>query len=178
MSLSQHPDGVTTRPGTFVVYDVDRNEAGFGAVSTDGHALVWQLHEDLPPEDVLLSVEVDLDPSHSWLIRCDRVDFPPGGVAHLHTHPGPGIRCVLHGELTIEADGRTTTYGPFEPWFEAASDPVTATASASEETAFVRVMLLPRAWEGKRTIRYLDPADRHKPKTQRSHVFFDRRLDL
>ena len=41
----------------------------------------------------------------------------------------------------------------------------------------MRVMLLPAEWEGKRTIRYLDPADEEKPKLQRPTVFFDRRLE-
>ena len=52
-----------------------------------------------------------------------------------------------------------------------------ATASGSEPTAFVRVMLLPAEWEGKRTIRYVDPADEEKPKLQRPTVFFDRPLE-
>jgi len=37
-------------------------------------------------------------------------------------------------------------------------------------------MLLPRVWEGKRTIRYVDPADEDTPKLQRPTVFFDRVL--
>ena len=53
-----------------------------------------------------------------------------------------------------------------------------ATASALEETAFVRVLLLPPEWAGKRTIRYVDPADEDKPKLQRPTIFFDRPLVL
>ena len=34
-------------------------------------------------------------------------------------------------------------------------------------------MLLPAEWEGKRTIRYVDPADEEKPKLQRPTVFFE-----
>ena len=48
-----------------------------------------------------------------------------------------------------------------------------ATTSADEPTAFVRVLLLPAEWAGKRTIRYVDPADADKPKTQRPTVFFE-----
>jgi len=55
---------------------------------------------------------------------------------------------------------------------------VYAAASKSEETAFVRVLLLPAEWEGTRTIRYVDPADEDKPKLQRSTVFLERRLAL
>ena len=48
--------------------------------------------------------------------------------------------------------------------------------SASEETAFVRVLVLPREWEGKRTIRYVDPADEEKPKLQRARIYLEHLL--
>ncbi|MGI9586263.1 MAG: hypothetical protein ACR2N7_11805, partial [Acidimicrobiia bacterium] len=114
----------------------------------------------------------------SWVIRCDRVDFPPGAIAHLHTHPGPGIRCQLFGELTVETKGHRETHGAYGAWFEAGPDPVYAVASRTLESAFVRVMLLPSEWAGKRTIRYVDPADAEKPKMQRATVFFDWRIDV
>ena len=34
-------------------------------------------------------------------------------------------------------------------------------------------MLLPREWAGKRTIRYVDPADEEKPKLQHATVFLE-----
>ena len=37
----------------------------------------------------------------AWLMRCDRVDFAPGGVAPRHGHRGGGIRCLLRGSLTV-----------------------------------------------------------------------------
>jgi len=64
-------------------------------------------------------------------------------------------------------------YGPLEPWFESGTEPVLATTSETEPSAFVRVMLLPREWEGRRTISYVDPADAETPKTQRATVYFD-----
>ena len=87
LRLTQHPDGVTTEPGDRIVYDVERDEAYYGAAHVDGHALVWELTER---------------PDRESLLRCDRVDFPPGGVAHLHTHPGPGLRVLLQGRIRID----------------------------------------------------------------------------
>ena len=176
-SLHDHPDGVEPLPGHRVVYDVGRGEARLGAAGVDGHALVWELAE-YGGEGALLSVEVELDPARDWLARCDRVDFPPGGVAYRHVHPGPGIRYLLFGALTIEAPEGTHVYGPGEAWFEGAEHPVLATASETEETAFVRVLLLPREWAGKRTIRYLDPADEEKPKLQRPTVLLEEPIEL
>jgi hypothetical protein len=172
LSLYQHQDGVETAAGSRVAYDVDRGEAHFGAARVEGPALRWEL-EDEAGAEAKLSAPVELEPSLRWLMRCDRVDFPPGGVAYLHTHPGPGIRCLLTGSIRIETAGESRTYGPFEAWFEPGPEPVFAATSDAGETAFVRVMLLPGEWEGKRTIRYVDPADDEKPKLQKATVFFD-----
>jgi hypothetical protein len=162
-SLYERPAGAAVAPGNRVVHDVEDRR------------LVWELAE-YGGEGALLSVEVELDPRVDWLMRCDRVDFPAGGVAYRHTHPGPGIRYLLFGSLHIDSHGRA--YGPGEAWFEAAGEPVLATASEREETAFVRVLLLPREWEGKRTISYLDPADEEKPKLQRATIFGEHPIAL
>ena len=159
--MADHPGGVETGPGDHVVYDVDADEAHWGAASVHGHALVWELTER---------------PAGAWLVRCDRVDFPPGGVAYLHTHPGPGLRVLLKGRIRIETEGATHEYGPFESWYETGPDPVYAAASADADTAFVRVLVLPQEWAGKRTIRYVDPADEDRPKLQRASVYFEQLL--
>jgi quercetin dioxygenase-like cupin family protein len=134
----------------------------------DGTTLVWELLDNEPP-DALLAAAVDVKPG--WLMRHDRIDFPPGGIAYRHTHPGPGIRYLLHGRLQIESGGETHDCGPGEAWFESGPKPVLATASDSEETAFVRVLLLPSEWAGKRSIRYVDPEDEDRPKLQRPTVY-------
>ncbi len=48
-----------------------------------------------------------------------------------------------------------------------------ATTAPDEPSAFIRVLLLPEEWAGKRTISYVDPADAEKPKTQRPTVYFE-----
>ena len=158
LRLAEHPDGVETAHGPRIVYDLERGAAFFGAARVAGPAVLWEIE---PPS------------SGDWVARCDRVDFPPGGVAYRHVHPGPGIRRLLHGELTIDRDGDRRTYRAGEWWLEEADDPVRATASATEETAFVRVLVLPAEWAGRRTIRYLDPADEDRPKLQRATVLLE-----
>ena len=89
-----------------------------------------------------LSSDVDLG-APDRIVRCDRIDFPPGGIAYRHTHPGGGIRRLLFGSIHIDAPGHSSTYGSGEAWFEGPDYPVRAIASDSEPTAFVRVMLVP-----------------------------------
>jgi quercetin dioxygenase-like cupin family protein len=177
LALYDHPHGVETTGGNVAVYDVDRNAAYFGAASVAGRALVWRLEKQTDPGEKL-AAPVELDPEDEWLLRCDRVDFPAGGIAYRHTHPGPGIRCLLHGSIRIESGGETHVYEALEPWFESGPEPVLAVASETEETAFVRVMLVPGEWAGKRTIHYVDPADEDRPKLQRATVFFDEPIEL
>ncbi len=181
LSLYEHPAGIEVGAGVGagprVVYDLERGEASFGAARVRGPALVWELGDGGGAGAApVLSAVLDVDPRREWIVRCDRVDFPPGGVAYRHTHPGGGIRRLLFGSLHVDAPGHSQTYGPGGAWFEGADYPVVATASATEPTAFVRVMVLPAEWEGKRTIRYVDPADEDKPKLQRPTVFLERRL--
>jgi len=150
-----------------------------GAAVVERHALVWQVERDAQDAaGALLSARVQLDANADWIVRCDRVDFPPGGIAYRHVHPGPGIRYLLAGGIGIETEGHTTAYGPGGAWFESGPEPVLARASAHLETSFVRVMLLPAEWSGKRTIRYVDPADADLPRLQRATVHFDHPIAL
>jgi quercetin dioxygenase-like cupin family protein len=160
LRLSEHPDGIEIGEGRHVVYDLAAGKAFFGAATVNTRALLWELD----------------DPGPGHVVRCDRVDFPPGGIAYLHTHPGPGLRVLLTGRIRIDTQGESHEYGPLEWWYETGPDPVYAAASETEETTFVRVLVLPAAWAGKRTITYVDPTDEEKPKLQRARVYLEQPL--
>ena len=68
----------------------------------DGTTLVWELLDEAPA-DALLAEQVEV--GDGWLMRHDRIDFPAGGIAYRHTHPGPGIRYLLSGSVRIESGG-------------------------------------------------------------------------
>ena len=108
LSLTEHPEGAEgvdpTGPNR-VVHELD-----------DGRSLAWELTED-EPQGALLSAPVELHDASEWLMRCDRVDFEPGGIAHRHIHPGPGIRYLLFGQITIDSLGAEHTLGPGDAWF-------------------------------------------------------------
>jgi len=125
----------------------------------------------------LLEKSITLDDTPK-LMRCDRVAFPPGGVAYTHTHQGPGIRCVVEGRIRIEAEGASHEYGPGEPWFESGPDPVFAAGSETVSTAFIRVMVLPRDYLGRSSIRYMKPEDQDKPKRQSYRIYIDQPIEI
>ncbi|MBV9197748.1 MAG: hypothetical protein JO168_26730 [Solirubrobacterales bacterium] len=159
-----------------VLYDVEAGSArylsGDATVAGPAHALSFEL-VGAPAPRALLSAPVELPPGQRRLLRCDRVEFPPGGVAYLHTHQGPGIRVLLHGSIRVDTAGRSHHYGPLEAWFEPGPEPVFAAASETEPTAFVRCMVLPERLLGQSSIRYVREEDAEKPKPQRYTVFVD-----
>jgi hypothetical protein len=177
--LYERPNGCVSEPGNTVTYDVTANAAFFGACAVSGPALQWKLEPSAVAttddgDELSLSEELEL-PEGPLIMRCDRIDFPPGGIAYTHTHPGPGIRRLVAGTIDIRTHGELTSYVVGGAWFESGPDPVHATASTYEPSAFVRVLVLPAEWAGKRTITYVDPADEEKPKLQTPTVYFDQR---
>ena len=112
------------------------------------------------------------------LIRLDSVAFPPGGAALLHTHQGPGIRCLREGELRIDTEGRSSSYCPGGAWFESGPEPVFAQASINVSSRFIRTMVLPRSLLGASSIRYVNDEDRDRPKSQTYRVFSEKPINL
>ena len=145
--------------------------------------LRWQLTRTGAPDvlangagvisTLLLNAPLQLDTAKNYLLRCDRVDFPPGGEALTHTHRGGGIRCLLFGGIEIHTNHTVHRYLPLEPWFEAGPDAVYAKASPAVASGFARAMILPRELLGKSSITYVNAEDLDKPKNQKYQVFID-----
>jgi len=181
LELFQHhvADGQTLSlpAATRVVYSVAGGEATF---STDpvqlgpGHTLCFELGEE-PRLGSQLSATLDLTPGEK-LVRCDRVELPPGGTAYLHTHQGPGIRCLVEGRFRVQSNGFGQTIDRYGAWFENGTDPVEAHAVSDTTAAFVRVMILPVELLGRSSIRYVRESDQDRPKPQRYQVFVDEPL--
>ncbi len=128
---------------------------------------------------LLLAAPALLRSDIEYLLRCDRVDFPPGGEAFLHTHQGCGTRCLVSGSIRIDTQGTSHSYGPLQAWFENGTDPVFAAADSLQPSAFVRVMILPRALlGGKSSIKYVRAEDLDRPKSQRYQIFVDTPIEL
>ena len=120
-----------------------------------------------------LAAVLETLPEGELLLRGDSVAFPPGGCAYLHTHQGPGIRCLLEGGIRIDTHGSSTSYGPGCAWYEAGPEPVFAQAAADRPSRFIRVMILPRALLGQSSFRFVNEADKAKPRAQQYQIFAD-----
>ena len=128
---------------------------------------------------VLLEHAIDLDPRAEYLLRADRVDFAPGGVALPHRHRGGGIRCLIVGTLDVtvgDAPARRVT--PGGAWFESGREPVLAVASKDEPTSFIRVAILPRELRGRTSIMYVNPSDAERGRPRSYTVYVDEPIEI
>jgi quercetin dioxygenase-like cupin family protein len=164
--------GVTTA----IAPDSAWHGTGPCTVGGEGSVLRWELVAATVPREgeLVLEQAMDLAPAASWLMRCDRVDFDPGGIALPHRHRGGGIRCLVAGALEVtvgEAPPRLVR--PGGAWFESGREPVLARASATEPTSFIRVSILPADIRGQSSIMYVDPADAARGRPRRYTVWVD-----
>jgi len=142
-----------------------------GAVAADG--------AHVGTTRVVLEHAIDLDPSAEYLMRADRVDFAPGGVALPHRHRGGGIRCLVSGTLDVTvgaAPARRIT--PGGAWFESGREPVLAVASKDDATSFIRVAILPREIRGRTSIMYVNPSDAERGRPRTYTVYVDEPIAL
>ena len=162
-------DAATLRAGgdgaTVWRWEVGSSERDTGAF---GHRTTLRLSGRIDPAAI----------ADELLMRLDSVAFPPGGTAFLHTHQGPGIRCLREGEIRIDTEGRSSSYGPGGAWFESGPEPVFAQASVSVPSRFIRTMVLPRSLLGASSIRYVNDEDRDKPKSQTYRVYSEQPISL
>lgn len=162
VSLKPGKDGVTAWR-----YELAAPDAKGGAASGQG---VRSLEK--------LSAALETIPQGELLLRGDSVAFPPSGCAFLHTHQGPGIRCLIEGGIRIDTHGHSTSYGPGCAWYEAGPIPVFAQAAADRPSRFIRVMILPRALlGGKTSIALVNEEDKGKPRSQQYKIFADRPIE-
>ena len=157
-TLTAHADETGATIWRWELSDARQPIAKAGSVSVISRDRLSKALTGLPPGELL------------W--RGDSVAFPPGGCAYLHRHQGPGIRCIIEGELRVDTQGASHTYQVGDAWFEAGPDPVFAQAG-TKPTRFIRVMILPRSLVGKSSIQYVNPEDKAKPKVQQYRVFVD-----
>jgi quercetin dioxygenase-like cupin family protein len=128
---------------------------------------------------LLLEHPIQLAAGEPYLMRCDRVDFDPGGVALPHRHKGGGIRCLIAGSMELRIEGHPArTIEPGQAWFESGREPVYAAAAPDAPTSFIRVSILPRAIRGQSSIMYVDPEDAKRGRPRQYTVFVDEPIDL
>lgn len=121
---------------------------------------------------LILAHPLPRDPAAPFVLRMDRVDFPPTGATPKHGHAGPGIRRLLSGRLLAEVGDHAHRINAGDAWFESGPDPVIGRAMLPG-SAFIRCMVLDVELHGRPTFRAWDAEEAAKPRSASSRLFFD-----
>lgn len=121
---------------------------------------------------LILARPLDRDPAAPFVLRMDRVDFPPEGATPKHGHAGPGIRRLLSGRLLAEVGDEVHRIEPGGAWFETGTDPVVGRVMAPG-SAFIRCMVLDPDLLGRPTFRAWSAGEAAKPRSAAYRLFFD-----
>lgn len=151
-----------------------------GTATLAGTGEVWRFEvSNAPclaaPEEyarMVLAHSIDRDPTAPFVLRMDRVDFPPEGATPKHGHAGPGIRRLLSGRLLAEVGDEAHRIDPGGAWFETGADPVIGRVMAPG-SAFIRCMVLDADLLGRPTFRPWSPEEAAKPRSASSRLYFD-----
>jgi hypothetical protein len=131
-----------------------------------------------PSSAPIIQATIPLDPSKTYLMRCDRVNLPAASVRQLHVHAGPGIRYLMSGNFHVETAGQVLDINPGQAWFETGPDPVFAASSKTETSHFIRLLVLPSDFLGRRSGRTLHKEDEDKITPSTTELFIDTPIAL
>lgn len=129
-------------------------------------------HYDMPhlPED---------ETAGETTLRFERVDLFPAVVTPRHTHRGSGLRILISGEIMAELDDRRLRLKPGDAWLEKGpGEAVVGRASATDPTAFVRLLVLPATCFEQDSFVFLDKGQGDRPKPAAYRRFHEERLVL
>jgi quercetin dioxygenase-like cupin family protein len=80
-----------------------------------------------------------------YKIRVTRVTMDEGGYMHAHHHVGPGIRCMVSGEMAYAIGGKTTVYKAGDCFTETGAQTHESSNIGKEPVVLLNFELLPAA---------------------------------
>lgn len=101
-------------------------------------------HSKLKLEQVLAGHLQELNGKYK--LRVTEVTYDPGGFIGTHHHSGPGIRCIISGELSYEQPDRTTIFKQSDCFFESGDIAHTAHNLTEKPVVLLNFELLPASW--------------------------------
>lgn len=176
-------------------YAIERDEATLcpGLVRLEtGHtgvvALRWELTPADNPEDIeeaglttalLLEQTVELPEDEEMLMRLDAVALEAGQSDPPHILPGPSLRVLADGEVTVEIAERSTPHRPGGAWAQLQGEQAEVDAADTGPALLLRAAILPTSLKGQSAIFYAEnvrgEATAEPPP---SHVYLDQEIAL
>lgn len=171
---------------------VARDEATLGMGLTrmeTGHTGALVLRWELAPADLdeeleeagctsglLMESTVDLPEDEERLLRFDAVALEPGAEDPSHIIPGPSLRVLASGAVSVALGNQTTPHRPGGAWFVKEGAEAAVTAEDTEPALAFRVAILPTSLKGESALFYAEKGEGDGPPPAR--VYVDREIAL
>lgn len=152
---------------------------------TGAIVLRWELVPSDTPDEIeeagmtsglLIEQTVDLPEDGEMILRLDAVALPEGTSDPSHILPGPSLRVLADGEVSVAMTNRTTPHRPGGAWYQAKGEEAAVDASDTAAALILRASILPVTLKGESAIFYAETGSDIKPPPAR--VYVDREIAL
>ena len=120
--------------------------SGVHPVAAQQHVEARGITSAIKLEEIIFGHLVELN--GKFKLRATEVTFAPDAYLGVHHHIGPGIRCVISGEVTFTEGGQSTIYKAGEYFFETGNLPHTAQNQTNLPLRILFFEILPKDWAG------------------------------
>jgi|GEM_PF-4472505 hypothetical protein len=174
------------------LFPVERDEGQLGMGLTrmeTGHTGALVLRWELAPADqaeefeeagvtsgLLMERTVELPEDDLRLMRLDAVALSAGAQDPAHIIPGPSLRVLANGSVSVVLDDKTTAHSPGGTWFVKEGAEATMKADDAAPALAFRVSILPTSLKGESAIFYAEKGAGDGPPPAR--VYVDREIAL
>lgn len=148
-----------------------------------GHAGALVLRWELAPADAAEEVEeagvatgllmertIEAPEEGERVLRLDAVALPAGGADPPHILPGPSLRVLASGAVSVALGARSTPHRPGGAWFVKQGEEAAVTAEDTEPALLLRAALLPMSLAGESAVFYAERGDGDGPPPARVYV--------
>lgn len=171
---------------------MERDEAllsrGMARVET-GHTGALVLRWELSPADeaeeleeagvtsgLLMESTVELPEGEERLLRLDAVALEAGAEDPTHIIPGPSLRVLANGAVTVRLAERETPHRPGGAWFVKEGEEASVAADDTHPALTFRTAILPMSLKGESALFYAEKGDGDGPPPAR--VYLDEAVAL
>jgi hypothetical protein len=156
--------------------------SGLARIET-GHTGALLLRWELAPADAAEEIEaagaasglliertIEAPEADEKLMRLDAVALAAGGEDATHILPGPSLRVLASGAVSVAFGDRTTPHRPGGAWFATEGEAVAVRAEDTAPALLLRATLLPVTLAGENALFYAARGDADGPPAIRVYV--------
>jgi quercetin dioxygenase-like cupin family protein len=135
-----------------------------------------ELEEAGVTSGLLMERTIELPEEEERLMRLDAVALTPGASDPSHIIPGPSLRVLANGAVSVALGDQTTPHRPGGAWFVKEGEEASVSADDTAPALTFRAAILPTSLKGESAIFYAEKGEGDGP--PRARVYVDREILL